>query len=77
MQMVMRYPIPGILSTCANSILDPNNMTMLVDVFNKARVFHQYIGYIKGSFQSGSIISDYSPKGLSNQDNLYRFIPTG
>ena len=48
------------------SILDPNNMTMLVDVFKKARVFHQYISYIKGSFQSDNIISNYSPKGFSN-----------
>jgi len=55
MQMAMRYPIPGILSTCSNSILDPNNMTTLVDVFKKARVFHQYISYIKGSFQSDSV----------------------
>ena len=39
MKMAMRYRIPGILSTCANSILDPSNMVMSVDLFNKARVF--------------------------------------
>ena len=39
MQMAMRYPIPGILSTCTDFILDPSNMVMSVDLFNKARVF--------------------------------------
>jgi len=50
MQMAMMYRIPGILSTCASSILDPSNMVVSVDFFNKARVFYQLIDYIKGSF---------------------------
>jgi hypothetical protein len=37
--MVMRYPIPGTLSICADFILDPSIMVMSVDLFNKARVF--------------------------------------
>ena len=38
MQMSMSYPIPGILSTGADFILDPSNMVLSVDLFNKARV---------------------------------------
>ena len=71
MQMATRYPIPEILNTYADFILDPSNMVTLVDLFNKARVFISFSTILKAVF-----ISDCSPKGSSNQDNLYRFIPT-
>ena len=76
MQTVMRYPIPGISSTCADFIVDPSYMVMSVDLFNKVKGFHLPFENIKGSFQPGSIILDYSLIGSSNQGNLHRFIPT-
>ena len=39
MQMAIRSPIPRILNTCVDFILDLSNMVMSVDLFNKARVF--------------------------------------
>jgi len=50
MQMAMRYPIPGILSTCADFILDPSNMVMSVDLFNKAKAFISFSTTLKAVF---------------------------
>ena len=54
MQMAMRYPIPGTLSTCADFILDPSNMVMLVDLFNKARVFINFSTTLKAVFNQAA-----------------------
>ena len=62
MQMAMRYQIHGISSTCANSTLDPSNMVMSVDLFNKAKAFISSSTTLKAVFQLDSIISDYSPE---------------
>jgi len=50
MQMAMRYPIPGILNTCACFILDPSNKVMSVDLFNKARVFINFSTTLKAVY---------------------------
>ena len=50
MQMATRYPIPGILSTCADFILDPSNMVMSVDLFNKAKAFISFSTTLKAVF---------------------------
>ena len=50
MQMVMRYPIPGILSTCVDFIPGPSNMVMSVDLFNKAKVFISFSATLKAVF---------------------------
>ena len=50
MQMAMRYLIPGILSTCADFILDQSNMVMSVDLFNKAKVFISFSTTLKAAF---------------------------
>ena len=70
--MATRYPIPEILNTYAYFILDPSNMVMSVDLFNKARVFTSFSTTLKAIFN----LAASSPKGSSNQDNLHRFIPT-
>ena len=75
MLTVMKYPIPGTSSTCADFILDPSYMVMSVDLFNKSRVSMNRLTTFKGSFQPGSIILDFSLIGFSNQGNLHRFIP--
>jgi len=50
MQMAMRYPIPRILSTCADYILDLSNMVMPVDLFNKATVVISFSTTLKVVF---------------------------
>jgi len=50
MLMVMRYPIPRILNTCVDFILDPSSMVMSVDLFNKERVFISYSITLKAIF---------------------------
>ena len=50
MQMAMRNPIPGILSTCVDFIPGPSNMVMSVDLFNKAKVFISFSATLKAVF---------------------------
>ena len=50
MQMETRYPIPRILNTCVDFILDPSSMVMSVDLFNKERVFISYSITLKAIF---------------------------
>ena len=50
MQMAMRYPIPGILSTCVDFILDQSNKMMSVDLLNKAKVFISFSTTLKAAF---------------------------
>ena len=50
MQMATRYPIPGILNTCKDFILDPGSMVTSVDLFNKARVFISFSTTLKAVF---------------------------
>ena len=50
MQMIMRYPIPGTSSTCTDFTLDPSNMVMSVDLFNKAKVFISFSTTLKAAF---------------------------
>ena len=50
MQMAMRYPIPGILSTCADFVLDQSNIMMSDDLFNKAKVFISFSTTLKAAF---------------------------
>ena len=50
MQMAMRYPIPGILSTCTDFIFDPSNMVMSIDLFNKVKVFISFSTTLKAVF---------------------------
>jgi len=76
MQMAMRYLILEILSTCADFILDPRNMVMLVDLFNKAKAFISFSTTLKAVFNLTALSLTTLQKGSSNQDNLYRFIPT-
>ena len=52
--MVMRYPIPGILNTCIDFILDPSNMVMSVVLFNKARVFISSSTTLKAVFNQAA-----------------------
>ena len=75
MQMVMRYPIPGILSTCVDFIPGPSNMVMSVDLFDKAKVFISFSTTLKAVFNLAAS-SLLSKKGSSNHGNLHRFIPT-
>jgi hypothetical protein len=50
MQMAIRYPIPGILSTCADFLLDPSNMVVSVDLFKKAKAFIIFSTILKTVF---------------------------
>ena len=59
MQMARRYPIPGTLSTCTNSIIDPSNMVMSVDPFNKAKVFISFSTTLKAAFNQVASLLPY------------------
>ena len=50
MQTVIRYPIPGTLSTCADFILDPSYMMMSVELFSKSRVSINFSVILKAVF---------------------------
>ena len=50
MQMATGYLIPGILSTCADFVLDQSNIMMSDDLFNKAKVFISFSTTLKAAF---------------------------
>ena len=50
MQTVMRHPIPGISSTCADFILNPSYMMMPVELFSKLRVSINFLVTLKAVF---------------------------